>query len=167
MALEAMSTLSQNAWVLGHLNGAGGNGRCANFRLAEQGAVDGAAFGDFGETGDLVIVQRAGEADVDGDDVDIGVGRAGAIFAIFGLDAGIVELHFDFFQRPLLAPGVHLHRHDFAGGQRTEQEAIGIGASVVAAAVDGFIGVEMEFVVGEDFDLEIVETSGCYGHFVK
>lgn len=129
--------------------------------------MDGAAFGDFGEPGDLVIIQRAGEADVDGDDVYIGVGRAGAIFAIFGLDALIVELYFDFFQRPLLAPGVHLHCHHFAGGQRTKQEAIRIGAGVVAAVVNGFVGVEMKFVVGENFDLEVVEASGCYGHFVK
>lgn len=79
--------------------------------------MDRAAFGDFGEPGNLVIVQRAGEADVDGDDVYIGVGRAGAIFAIFGFDALIIKLHFHFFQRPLLAPGIHLHRHYFAGGQ--------------------------------------------------
>jgi hypothetical protein len=54
-------------------------------------------------------------------------------------DAPVLQSHDDLLERPLLARGVHLHRHGRAAAQRHQQQFIGAGSGIAAAHSLGLV----------------------------
>src|SRR5437016_12065086 len=96
-----------------------------------EGALDRAPFGNFGQAQALFRVEWAKKHDVFGDLVEKAVAGF-AIGAVLGVDALVLERHFDALQRPAFALRIEPHGHRGARAKGREQELIRVRPSIRA-----------------------------------
>jgi hypothetical protein len=135
---------------------------CPNHGFACQRAVNWALTCYIGQSINLFVCQIANKADLPFYYIHPGVRIALTILAILGVNFLGAQTNFDIFQQPIFSAGVHFHGHDRTGGQRTEQQAVWIGACIITN-VKRF--VSDEFVAASlNFNLYIGGTPGGYFH---
>jgi hypothetical protein len=103
--------------------------------------VDWAFRGNISKPVNLLGCQISFEADLAIYYIYSGIWIALTIFTVFGMNLQGTQTELDIFQQPILSSGVHLHGHDSTCSQRTQQQAVRIGTSVIANS-ERFVGDE-------------------------
>lgn len=123
--------------------------------------MDGALPGDAEQVVALSVVERSLHDDAAFENVDEALAVLLAVLAIAGVDAVVLDLDGDGFERIALAARVDLEGHGGAGAEGPGEEFVGVGAEVVATGIEWLVGHEgaavgdeqlSEGIIGEGLD---------------